>query len=461
MRKYLLLLVLPILIYANVGKITVLKGDVKIKRDSKTIQAKSGIVLEKNDFIKTDKDGKVQIVFTDNTIFTVGKNSTLDIADYLYDESQPKNNKAQFNVLKGAFSSITGKIGKLNKSKFKLKTKSASIGIRGTIVKANQEVIMCTEGAITVTTNDGVSVRVEAGQKTNVASGTPTEPEVIKEGDEDALDVDIKPEDAGTVAVENEEEQKDEVTVDEEAAPAPDDAVSNIQQESTEQSIDSSTSSEVQEAASRNIQFTGRTIDKEGNQQLLTIDAQNIKGDLTIQGQDAVMTDDSGNEISSTKDETITWGHWADDPSKKWVAGQTTDVQVLDALRNDSATVSAEYKGQVMGTVNGTDDIKIDSSNEVKVNFELGGGKNTMDGSMKFGTETGQDWSSEFGGTTSGSTFQATSISGASISVDDAQAITSGSVDGSFYGKDAEAVGGTFELNTEADKATGVFKATK
>jgi hypothetical protein len=463
MKKYLLLLVLPILMYANIGKITVLKGDVKIKRDGQSIQAKSGTVLEKNDFIKTDKDGKVQIVFTDSTIFTVGKDSTLDIADYLYDESQPKNNKVQFNVLKGAFSSITGRIGKLNKSKFKLKTKSASIGIRGTIIKANQEVIMCTEGAITVTTNDGVAVRVESGYKTDISSGTPTEPELIQEGDEDALDVDIKVEDsvAAAAADNNEDEQKDqEEAVENDAVTTPDDAVASVKKETAEQSIGKDTIGTVEEAA-RNIKFTGRTIDKDGKQQLLTIDAQNIKGDLTIEGQDAVMTDNSGNEISSTKDETITWGHWADDPSKKWVAGQATDVQVLDSLRNSSSTVNAKYSGQVMGTVDGTDNIKMDSANEVKVNFELGGGKNTMDGSMKFDTQTGQEWNSEFGGTTSGSTFQATSLSGTSKSAAEEQKVTSGSVDGSFYGKEAEAVGGTFQLNTEANKATGVFKATK
>ncbi len=183
MKKYIILLLLPILTYASIGKITALKGDVTIKRDAKIMIAKTGTELEKHDFISTSKKGKVQIVFKDRTIFTVGKNSTLDIADYLYDEKQPKSNKAQFNVLKGAFSSITGRIGKLNKSKFKLKTKSASIGIRGTIVKANQEVVICTQGAITVTTPNGKTVQVNAGEKTDVSSGTPTTPTAIQQGD--------------------------------------------------------------------------------------------------------------------------------------------------------------------------------------------------------------------------------------------------------------------------------------
>lgn len=90
MIRYILFLLLPLFLYANIGKITSIRGDVQIQRDSQKIKAKLGTTLEKNDFIKTSKNAKVQIVFTDKTIFTIGKDSTLDIAEYLYDESKPK-----------------------------------------------------------------------------------------------------------------------------------------------------------------------------------------------------------------------------------------------------------------------------------------------------------------------------------------------------------------------------------
>ncbi|MEA2049740.1 MAG: FecR domain-containing protein [Campylobacterota bacterium] len=435
MKKYLLLLILPILTYASIGKITVVKGDVKVQRDGETIQAKSGTVLEKNDFIKTNKVGKVQIIFSDNTIFTVGKNSTLDIADYLYDEAQPKNNKAQFNVLKGAFSSITGRIGKLNKSKFKLKTKSASIGIRGTIVKANQETIMCTEGAITVTTNNGIAVRVEAGYQTNVSTDTPTQPETIKANDEQTMDVDV--------------------------APVATSSVQNITQEveTQTQAVDTDTQNEIA-TETRTITLDGRTIDKDGNQQYLTIEAEGVGDQLTIDGQDAIVTNDSGEAITNIEDETISWGHWADDPSKKWVSGQKTDVKVLNELRDASKSVKNPYNGQVMGTVNGTDDIKMDSTNQVQIDVELGDGKNSVDGTIVFETKAGQTWNSEFSGTTEGTTFQEDTLSGKG-GQGGTNTITSGSVDGQFYGQNAEAVGGTFDLQAGKDRATGVFKATK
>ena len=114
-----------------------------------------------------------------------------------------------------------------------------------------------------------------------------------------------------------------------------------------------------------------------------------------------------------------------------------------------------------MGTVNNTDNIKMDSTNNVQLNFELGAGKNNLDGSMNFETQSGQEWDSRFSGSTSGVSFESESVSGTATGSTGAYAIESGSVKGEFYGDEAENVGGTFNLNTENDKATGVFKATK
>ena len=422
MKKYLLwLLLVPILSYASIGKITVLKGDVKIQRDGDVIQAKSGSKLEKHDFIKTNSKGKVQIVFSDKTIFTIGKNSTLDIADYLYDEAKPKQNKAKFNVLKGAFSSITGRIGKLNKSKFKLKTKSASIGIRGTIVKANQEVIMCTEGAITVTTNNGISMDVEAGQRTDVTTGVPTPPEEIQEGEVESLGLDDD---------DNEPVSDVKVTTKE--------PVEFIEP--------------VEPVEIRNVKLQGRAINANGDQQYVTIDAGGLQDELSIdESTGVVMTDDLGNVIKGSDREDVVWGHWKDETNKKWVAGQSTSVETIDSLRTQK--VNAAYKGKVMGSVNGNDNIKMDSTNKVDINFAFGSNADEVDGKIDFETEANQAWKTTFKGDTSGNTFNSTSVGG------DA---TSGNVDGAFYGKEASSVGGTFDLNNAGDdSATGVFKADK
>ncbi|MEA2018790.1 MAG: FecR domain-containing protein [Campylobacterota bacterium] len=378
MKKYILLLLLPILAFANIGKITAIKGDISIKRDSKIIAGSVGLDLKKHDFILSKKNSKAQIVFLDKTIFTIGQNSTLDIAEYLYDEKQPSKNKVQFNVLKGAFSTITGRIGKLNKSKFKLKTRSASIGIRGTIVKANQQVVMCTQGAISVTTPNGKVVYVNAGKKTDVSSGTPTPPTAIKKGDIEAIDI--------------------------------------AKQEAIKP-------------------YIAEELQDEKNKQ-------------------AVL------------DAPISWGTWASDLSSLGNPVQT-DVSVLDNLRNSSSTVNAQYNGQVSGTTSNGGDIKIDGNNAVQINFALGGGQNTMDGTIKFNTTLNQAWDTAFSGTTSGNTFSSTNIDSTSITTNSGTtSVTdgSGNIDGSFYGSNTQAIGGTFNIsapNSNDGTATGIFKATK
>lgn len=183
MKKLLIitLLFLTTTIFANIGQITALTGDIKIKRLSETLIPNLGFEIEKKDIISSNKNSKVQIVLKDETIITIGENSALNIEDYLYDDKNKEKSKASFNFFKGSFKSITGKIGKLNKEKFKLKTKSASIGIRGTTIVGNQSIIICTDGAITVTSN-GVTVNVEKQEFTKIKKDTPpTKPQTVTE----------------------------------------------------------------------------------------------------------------------------------------------------------------------------------------------------------------------------------------------------------------------------------------
>ncbi|WP_419764986.1 MAG: FecR domain-containing protein [Arcobacter sp.] len=179
MKKIIILLfILTNILFASIGQITALVGEIKISRDSKELLAKLGEELEKNDVINSSKGAKAQITLDDNTIITIGQNSTLNIFDYVFDESKPKDSKASFGFMKGSFKSITGKIGKINKDRFKLKTKSASIGIRGTTIIGNQRMIACTDGAISVSAN-GVTVNVGKQELTKTPEGqapTPAEP---------------------------------------------------------------------------------------------------------------------------------------------------------------------------------------------------------------------------------------------------------------------------------------------
>lgn len=194
--------------FANIGKVSVVVGDAQIERNKQFIIIKSGTKLEEKDIIRTAKNSKVQLIFKDNTIITVGKNSALNINEYLYDLKNPKNSKTDFSFFKGAFKTITGKIGKINKKRFKLRTKTASIGIRGTIIVGNQDVIACTQGGITVE-GAGVSVNVDANELTVIQSNNaPSKAKTISKEDIKSLENSIEPE--STAKKEEAKEEKTE-----------------------------------------------------------------------------------------------------------------------------------------------------------------------------------------------------------------------------------------------------------
>ncbi|WNL27856.1 FecR family protein [Arcobacter cryaerophilus gv. pseudocryaerophilus] len=151
MKKIILMfLIFVSTLFANIGKITLLEGEAFVKRGEETLRLNISDSISNNDFIETKTNSKVKITFIDNTIITIGKESSLKIEDYFFDSNNKNSAKSELNVSKGAFHAITGQIGKVNPEKFKLKTKNATIGIRGTEIYGDQNRVFCTQGAIFV-----------------------------------------------------------------------------------------------------------------------------------------------------------------------------------------------------------------------------------------------------------------------------------------------------------------------
>jgi len=165
--------------FASIGSITASSGSVfAINKEGKKSPAIAGYKLEKEDTIVTEKDGKAQLKFNDKTVITLGINSNFKIEEYFEDAKAPK---AKFKIGEGTFKALTGAMGKINPEGFKLETKTATIGIRGTGILGQitpaENKIACTAGAISVTSLDtGETVNVGAGQITSVAQGLPPTP---------------------------------------------------------------------------------------------------------------------------------------------------------------------------------------------------------------------------------------------------------------------------------------------
>ena len=87
--------------------------------------------IQLNDSIKTGEKSRVQIMLNDDTLLAVGASSEMTIDEYVYSPANAADNSFGVKMGKGVFRTVTGKITDLNPDRFKVKTRRATIGIRG------------------------------------------------------------------------------------------------------------------------------------------------------------------------------------------------------------------------------------------------------------------------------------------------------------------------------------------
>lgn len=115
--------------HAQIGSITEFSGSATIKRGKETITAQKGTAVEQNDKIET-KNGKLKIVFKDDTTVSVTEHSSLVIDDFVYD---PKSGKGSLGMKAtgGTVRYVSGALAK-DPKQVKINTPTAAIAVRGT-----------------------------------------------------------------------------------------------------------------------------------------------------------------------------------------------------------------------------------------------------------------------------------------------------------------------------------------
>jgi len=119
---------------ARVGVVAAAGGKVELTTPGQIGRvAQSGQAIFMGDEVKTDASGHLQILLLDETVFTIGPNSTITIDQFVYD---PKSQKGEIraSIAQGVFRYVSGKIAAKNPDSVKVKLPTASIGFRGTIV---------------------------------------------------------------------------------------------------------------------------------------------------------------------------------------------------------------------------------------------------------------------------------------------------------------------------------------
>ena len=170
MRMILLLVLVSGALWGKIGTIAAVQGEAVIVRASQTLDAVNGTAVEEKDRIKTAAKTKVQVMLNDQTVVTIGPNS-----EYVFNAYNDKNDPhVAMELKRGFFKAVTGKLGKIAPKRFQIRTKSATIGIRGTYLIAyiDEEVerIGCIKGTITVTF-EGETLVIPAGSMALFVNG--------------------------------------------------------------------------------------------------------------------------------------------------------------------------------------------------------------------------------------------------------------------------------------------------
>ena len=189
-----IVLVAPTVGYSSVGEIGKIRGSGVLERDGNVVDGNTGVGVQSMDTAVTAK-GQMQIDFIDETRVDITEHSRLLIDEFVYD---PANGKGALG-LKASMGTVryaSGQIAKKYQQNVKIRTPSATIGVRGTdfimvvdevgstmvtLLPSCDEDGYCYTGAIEVETDVGFVLMTQAFQTTitSISSQPPSKPLVL------------------------------------------------------------------------------------------------------------------------------------------------------------------------------------------------------------------------------------------------------------------------------------------
>jgi hypothetical protein len=137
-----------------IGKVATAEGTATIEHTAAVVvqasirgpqPAKIGDFVYKGDIVQTETDGKVGLVFLDGTALNVLPNARMTLDEFVYDPNG-KWNSSLFNLVKGSFTFVGGKMAKTGG--LRVNTPTATMGIRGT----SSHIIIAEDGTVKFST---------------------------------------------------------------------------------------------------------------------------------------------------------------------------------------------------------------------------------------------------------------------------------------------------------------------
>lgn len=188
-----LLLLATVVLAAPAATVTHLSGPLVVRTAGGASKSLAiGSKIEAGDTVETARRTYARLKFSDGSEVTLKPDTQFKVEQYAFDHGKPKEDAGSFNLIKGGLRTITGQIGKRgNQDSYKMKTPTATIGIRGTMYDATYCVgdscgaikpglyLAVTDGQVVISNSEGIqtTLQVKAGQYVHVQS--PTTPPVV------------------------------------------------------------------------------------------------------------------------------------------------------------------------------------------------------------------------------------------------------------------------------------------
>ncbi|MBN2301698.1 MAG: FecR domain-containing protein [Lentisphaerae bacterium] len=116
----------------GIGRIEKITGRAfAVGQDKKRRQLMTGARVFLNDQIETAQGGRIDICFDDQSVISQGENSMIVLDEYVYDADKSEKCNFAMRFLRGTCRVVTGIITDVNPERFRVRTRMATIGIRG------------------------------------------------------------------------------------------------------------------------------------------------------------------------------------------------------------------------------------------------------------------------------------------------------------------------------------------
>ncbi len=183
-------------------------------------KADTGDPIFLNDVIMTGADVTMQVMLKDQTVFTMGPDSSIRFDTFIYDPADGANGSLSAQVLNGSFKFISGKIADNNPDGMVLKLSHTTAAIRGTSVagRVNADgsaTLLWLSGAVSLQRNDVPDAAVtdifRSGWGVTITeTGSASDPFRFEETDIANITAELTPEEINKAKTANKDEKPDE-----------------------------------------------------------------------------------------------------------------------------------------------------------------------------------------------------------------------------------------------------------